>query len=164
MRASGIWIRCCTHICPPLRHVPAFGSKDTSVNCVWKSVHKNIKVRTILASTHSKWGQMCIASTCKTKQGYGLYSLYPLYPYRQSTYHCKYATKRGHKFCPRFVKMSSLWQYQTHSHPRFKCHGERANTSLTLLMPLSWGRKMAFWKQGIFVTQIINPKPIIPPW
>ena len=24
-----------------------------------------------MASTYSKWGQMCIASTCKTKRGYG---------------------------------------------------------------------------------------------
>ena len=46
--------------------------------CVWKSVHKYIKARTILASTHLKWGQMCIASTCKTKRGYGLYSSIPL--------------------------------------------------------------------------------------
>ena len=71
-----------------ITHTPtcsSIQSEDTSLNGVWKSVYKYIKVRTILASTHSKWLQMCMS---KHMQNKAKIWLIPLYTHRQSTYHC----------------------------------------------------------------------------
>ena len=73
---------------------PGIWSEDMSVNGVWKSEHKYIKARTILASTHSKRGQMCMSEQAHAKQR-GDMAYTPLHPpHRQSTYLCNMSKAR----------------------------------------------------------------------
>ena len=96
-----------THPHTPLP-VPALKAR-TQYTHVYSVFVQAFKARTNLCITHSKWGHFfthlwtCLA---RTKRGLRPYPLHPYYE-RVRTVHI--VTKRGLKFWPRFVKMSSLW-------------------------------------------------------
>ena len=88
---------------------PGIQSEDTIYTRVYSVFVPAFKARTNLCITHSKWGHFfthlwtCLA---RTKRGLRPYPPHPYYG-RGRTVHI--VTKRGLKFWPRFVKMSSLW-------------------------------------------------------
>ena len=141
----------------PTQEGPGYATEDTIYTRVYSVFVQAFKARTNLCITHSKWGHFfthlwtCLA---RTKRGLRPYPLHPYYE-RVRTVHI--VTKRGLKFWPRFVKMSSLWMWKIDSGPRFECRAEHPPPHTHTKYSSSWSVCCI-----IFLLQYISYKHVFP--
>ena len=98
-----------THTHTPTPTCPGIQSEDTIYTRVYSVFVLAFKARTNLCITHSKWGHFSHTSEHAWHVQREDYVHTPLHPYYERVRTVHIVTKRGLKFWPRFVKMSSLW-------------------------------------------------------